>query len=62
MKIEFEMVKDDLVFKDAIVLPDDHTMSDIEIEAMKKKRFDDWYLFINTPQEDELVQEQPSEE
>lgn len=56
MKIDFEMTKDGLVFRDAIVLPDDHKYTSEEIEAMKKTRFDNWCAAIATPAE-EIPQE-----
>ena len=62
MKIDFEVEKDGLVFRDAIVLPDDHTMTDEQIEAMKQSRFDAWYAIVTNPpeeppQEEQVVQE-----
>jgi hypothetical protein len=47
--IEFEIVRDSLIFKDAIVLPDDHALTAEQIEAMKQKRFDDWYAIVTAP-------------
>lgn len=35
-------------FSDAIVLPDDHQMSDAAIEAMKQDRYDRWKAFLDT--------------
>ena len=56
IKIEFEMDKDGMIFRDAIVLPDDHNLIDSQIEAMKQKRFDDWYAIVIA------VEEQAEEE
>jgi hypothetical protein len=42
MRIEFEMTKDNIVFKDAIELPDDHNLSAVEINLIKQQRFDRW--------------------
>jgi hypothetical protein len=53
MRIEFEIIKDEFVFRDAIHLPDDHTLSDTEINAIKQKRFENW-LAATVP---ELVEE-----
>jgi hypothetical protein len=39
-------------FRDAIVLPDDHTMTDAEIEAMKQQRYDDWLAIVNASLEE----------
>ena len=51
--IQFEMTQDDKVFRDAIVLPDDHGMLDAEIEAMKQARFDAWYAVVTAPSPEE---------
>lgn len=50
--IEFEKSDGTNTLRDAIVLPDNHGLSDTEIEAIKQKRFDDWIAIINTPAED----------
>jgi hypothetical protein len=52
--IPFEITDDSgaFVLRDAIILPDDHTCTNIEIEIMKQKRFDDWILILNTPSSD----------
>lgn len=42
-------------FSDALHLPDDHGLSDVEIEALKQQRFDSWLNFITTPPQDEEV-------
>lgn len=42
IKIEFERAHEGLVFRDAIVLPDGHNLSDAEIEQLKDRRFADW--------------------
>ena len=55
--IAFEMNKDGYEFKDAIVLPDDHQLSNEDIETMKQKRFDDWYAIVTAPQEEQPIQE-----
>lgn len=52
VNITFEISKNGHTFKDAIVLPDDHVLTDAEIEAIKQKRFDDWYAIITAPQEE----------
>ena len=47
IKIDFEILDDNgLPFKDALHLPDDHTFTDDEIEAMKQERFNNWVAFI----------------
>jgi hypothetical protein len=42
MLIEFEMAKDGVVFRDAILLPDNHTLTAAQISAIKKQRFEAW--------------------
>jgi len=48
IKIDYEKTNADgtLVFRDALYLPDDHTFSDAELEAMKQARFDNWYAAV----------------
>lgn len=56
--IEFEMTKDGMTFRDAIVLEDSHTLSDANIETIKQKRFDDWYAIVTTSsEENEIISE-----
>lgn len=67
IKIDFEITKNRMTLKDAIHLPKNHQYTEAQIEAMKQKRFDDWYAIVTAPQKDEVVeetveQEQPSEE
>jgi hypothetical protein len=49
MIIIFEMSYENGVFRDALNLPDDHGLSDDELAAMKQARFDNWFVFVNTP-------------
>lgn len=49
--IDYEVTKEGHTFKDAIVLADDHTLTDAEIEAIKQQRFDKWYAIITNPVE-----------
>lgn len=51
MKIDFTIDG----FTDAIHLPDDHGLSDAEIEAIKQKRYADWLEAIKP------VDEEPQE-
>ena len=44
--IDFEF---DNVYKDALILPDDHGLTDAEIEAMKQARYDKWRDYIDNP-------------
>jgi hypothetical protein len=45
IKIDFEIKG----FRDALHLPDDHGLTDVEIEAMKQTRYDKWRDFIDNP-------------
>ena len=48
MKIDFTFDTEYGVFSDAISLPDDHTFTDDEIEAMKQERLSNWIAIITT--------------
>lgn len=50
MKIDFEFQTPYGLFRDALHLPDDHGLSDAELEAMKQARVDAWVAIV-TPQE-----------
>jgi len=49
IKIDFEFDSQYGVFRDALHLPDDHTFTDDEIQAMKQQRYDNWLTIINAP-------------
>lgn len=49
VKIDFEFESTYGVFRDALHLPDDHGLSDAEIQAMKQHRFDNWCAIVNPP-------------
>jgi hypothetical protein len=50
MKIDFSFETKYGKFADALHLPDDHGLTDAEIETMKQERLNNW-LAIVTPQE-----------
>lgn len=58
MKIDFSFSSQYGTFSDALHLPDDHGLSDEQIEAMKQARFDNWIAVITAPP----VEEAPTEE
>lgn len=58
MKIDFEFQTDYGMFRDALYLPDDHGMTDDQIEAMKTERRDNWIAIVSAPSVDEMQQEQ----
>jgi hypothetical protein len=61
VKIEFEVVKDGMTFRDAIVLPVGHGYTDEQLEELKQKRFNDWYEIVSQAELDEAIVN-PSEE
>jgi len=46
MKIIFEFQTEHGIFRDALHLPDDHGMSDAQIEVMKQQRVDNWIAAV----------------
>jgi len=56
MKIDFEITKNGYTFRDALHLPDNHTFTAAEIEAMKQARFDKWYAIVTAPSQEEPEQ------
>lgn len=61
MKIDFEFTTPHGLFRDALHLPDDHTFTDEEIQAMKQQRVDNWIAVVTAPPVEELpfVEEVP---
>jgi len=58
IKIDFEVETEHGIFRDALHLPDDHSFTDTEIEAMKQERVNNWIDFITAPEissEDEVL-------
>lgn len=49
MKIDFQFDTPHGKFADALHLPDDHTFTDEEIEAMKVQRRDNWIAVVTAP-------------
>ena len=62
MKIDFEFDTPHGVFRDALHLPDDHTFTDDEIQAMKQQRVDNWIVVVTAPPVEEVVEETPPQE
>lgn len=52
MKIDFFFDTPHGKFADALHLPDDHTYTDAEIEAMKQQRLDNWIAIVSAPSEE----------
>jgi len=49
IKIDFEFDTPHGVFRDALHLPEDHTYTDAEIQAMKEQRRDNWIAIVTAP-------------
>ena len=62
IKIDFEFDTPHGVFRDALHLPDDHGMTDDEIQAMKQQRLDNWLAIVNAPPVEETAEETPPTE
>lgn len=54
MKIDFEFDTPHGLFRDALHLPDDHTFTDEEIQAMKQQRVDNWIAVVTAPPAEEV--------
>jgi hypothetical protein len=63
IKIDFEFETQYGLYRDALHLPDDHTFTDAEIQAMKQQRVDNWIAAVTAPPSEEVVEEvTPTEE
>lgn len=49
VQIIFDFVTEYGEFRDALYLPDDHTFTDDEIQAMKQARLDNWIAIVTAP-------------
>ena len=50
IQIIFEFETQYGVFRDALYLPEDHGLTDAEIDALKQERLDNWVAFV-TPKD-----------
>ena len=50
IKIDFTKTDGVYTLQDALYLPDDHTLTETDIEAMKQQRFDNWLAVITAPE------------
>lgn len=48
-QIVFEFATKYGTYRDALYLPDDHGLSDAEIEALKQQRLDNWLAIVEAP-------------
>lgn len=49
IKIDFEFDTKHGVFRDALHLPENHGMTDAQIQAMKEQRRDNWIAIVEAP-------------
>jgi hypothetical protein len=54
MKIDFQFETPHGKFADALHLPDDHTFTEAEIQAMKEQRRDNWIAIVTAPPVEEV--------
>ena len=58
IKIDFDIQNEKYgVYRDALYLPEDHSLSDAEIDAMKQERYNNWLYAIENPPVEEIVEE-----
>lgn len=57
MKLDFEFETPHGLFRDALHLPDDHNLTDEQIEAMKAERRDAWIAVVTAPPVEEPEQD-----
>ena len=57
IKIDFEFDTPHGMFCDALHLPNDHTFTGAEIEAMKQQRVDNWIAIVTAPPVETPVEE-----
>lgn len=55
IKIDFEFTTKYGKYRDALYLPDDHSFSQEQTDAMKQERLDRWIFTIENPYEPETV-------
>lgn len=54
IKIDFEFETNFGVFRDALHLPDDHKLTDAQIESAKVMRLENWIALVSAPSIEEL--------
>lgn len=57
IKIDFSFETKFGKFADALHLPDDHVLSDAEIEAMKQQRLTNWLAIVDPPETSSATEE-----
>ena len=54
IKIDFSFPSPHGTFSDALHLPDDHGLTQDEINAMQQQRFDNWIAIVTAPPTEEV--------
>lgn len=57
MKIDFEFQTEHGMFRDALHLPDDHGLTEEQVQAMKQERVDNWIAAVTAPPVEEPEQD-----
>ena len=52
IKLNFGITQDGFTFRDTLYLPDDHNLTEDEIESLKMERFTNWKAFIEAASSD----------
>jgi hypothetical protein len=47
--IDFERTDGNYTFRDAIILPDDHALTEEQIEEIKDRRWSEWLKVLTSP-------------
>lgn len=55
IQIVFEFTTKHGVFRDALYLPEDHTFTEEQIQAMKQERLDNWINAVENPPTEEVI-------
>lgn len=61
IKIDFEFDTPHGKFADALHLPDNHGLSELQIQAMKEKRRDNWIAIVTAPPVEDSVESAPAQ-
>lgn len=59
IKIDFSFDTPYGKFADALHLPDDHSFTEVDIEAMKQQRRDNWIAVVTAPPTEDTIDEVP---
>jgi len=57
IKLDFEIQTQYGVYRDALYLEDNHSLTEQDIDAMKQERVDNWIAVITAPSEEVILEE-----